>query len=203
MNYLLGQMQQLGYLTRDDDPGTSASSAYASPREDTPRRGRSATSSPRSKRNWNRSSDRHSSTTAPTPDPAQRHPLRPRSAPTTSSNGPTTTPARRLDRSVIEPAPRPRARSAIQASVTTEAALASAADGEEHCDREDDRVPHRVPGDRRERRSPFAHCGSGTGNLNRRHSTVGAVARASAALGRTRYAGRVRQRGQPEGETFN
>jgi hypothetical protein len=62
MNYLLGQMQQLGYLTATTTRTTSASSASASPSEDTPPRERSATSSPRSRSNWNRSSDRHSST---------------------------------------------------------------------------------------------------------------------------------------------
>ena len=77
LNYLLGQLQQLGYLTRETDEATNAPSASASPPEDTPQPKQSArsskTSRPNGDSNWEHESSRsyatssRSSTQSPLP----------------------------------------------------------------------------------------------------------------------------------------
>jgi hypothetical protein len=62
MNYLLGQMQRLGYLTRDDDPDDQRFKRVTSPSTDTPPSAQSGKPSPRSRPNWNGNWDLRSST---------------------------------------------------------------------------------------------------------------------------------------------
>jgi hypothetical protein len=63
VNYLLGQMEQLGYLTRNADPEDQRSKRIHSPNEGTPPYRTSATPSARSKpssnESWGQSSSRN------------------------------------------------------------------------------------------------------------------------------------------------
>ena len=61
LNYLLGQLEQLGYLTREADSTTNAPNASASPPEAVPQPKQSAKSSKRSKPNGSSNSDPESS----------------------------------------------------------------------------------------------------------------------------------------------
>ena len=96
MNYLLGQMQQLGYLTRDDDPDDQRFK-----RVRLTERGHAAAQAIRAivadieAELGQELGPAQFDQLRRAADPAQRHPLRPRIPPTATSNGPTTTPAGR------------------------------------------------------------------------------------------------------------